>query len=307
MRILVAYDGSISADAAIEDLRRAGLPQIAEALVVCVADDGGPVHSATAANAQTDLDASRHYHLAEAKAVAAKAAGVIGCWFPQWRLSSEALQGAPGKVLAGATDWWHPDLCVIGSHGRSGVGRLFLGSVSCELVHRAACAVRVARRGGYARRDGPIRIVIGNDGSDKAAAVIRLVAARAWPEKTEAKIVSALQTLAPVATAMDASTFAQEPAYAVIREADERLRFRLENIAAESANALRRAGLIATTHVVEADPREAILTAAELAGADAIFVGARGLGRMERLLLGSVSSFVVTHAHCSVEVVRETP
>ena len=78
--------------------------------------------------------------------------------------------------------------------------------------------------------------------------------------------------------ALEASTFAQEPAYSVIREADERLRSRLGNIAAESANALRRAGLIATTHVVDGDPREVILTAAEVTGADTIFVGARGHG-----------------------------
>ena len=38
MKILVAYDGSISADAAIGDLRRAGLPDEGEALVVCVED-----------------------------------------------------------------------------------------------------------------------------------------------------------------------------------------------------------------------------------------------------------------------------
>ena len=73
---------------------------------------------------------------------------------------------------------------------------------------------------------------------------------------------------------------------------------------AESANALRRAGLIATSRVIDADPREAILAAAETSNANTIYVGARGLGRMDRLLLGSVSTAVVTRAHCSVEVVR---
>jgi hypothetical protein len=38
MKILIAYDGSSSADAAICDLRRAGLPSDAEALVICVAN-----------------------------------------------------------------------------------------------------------------------------------------------------------------------------------------------------------------------------------------------------------------------------
>jgi nucleotide-binding universal stress UspA family protein len=38
--------------------------------------------------------------------------------------------------------------------------------------------------------------------------------------------------------------------------------------------------------------------------ADCIFVGARGMGRLERFLIGSVSLGVAARAHCSVEVVR---
>ena len=38
MRILIGYDGSASADAALSDLRRAGLPREAEALIVAVGD-----------------------------------------------------------------------------------------------------------------------------------------------------------------------------------------------------------------------------------------------------------------------------
>jgi len=305
MRILVAYDGSISADAAIDDLRRAGLPAQAEALVVCVADKGlVPPHPADRKEIHADPDESSRSKLAEAEVLAGNASARLRSHFPQWTVSSEALWGSPAKIILDTSARWHPQLVAVGSHGRSVVARLFLGSVSMELIHKAACSVRITRMGAVPRSDGPIRIVIGNDGSEQAEMVIRSVTARSWPEGTEAQIVSAVQTLVPVTNELDASTFAQEPAYSVIREADERLRFRLDSIAAESANALRRAGLIVTTRVVDADPREAILTAAELVRADTIFIGARGLGRMERLLLGSVSNYVVTHAHCTVEVVR---
>ena len=47
-----------------------------------------------------------------------------------------------------------------------------------------------------------------------------------------------------------------------------------------------------------------LLEEAERWGADCIFVGARGLNRLERLLLGSVSTAVAARARCSVEVVR---
>jgi nucleotide-binding universal stress UspA family protein len=222
-------------------------------------------------------------------------------------VSSRGLFGSPAKIILETADWWRPDLLVVGSHGRSPVARFFLGSVSMELLHKARCSVRVTRSDRPSKEGAPIRLVVGHDGSEEADAVIRSIAARSWPDKTEAKVVSAVQTLVPAVTALEANTFAQEPAYSLICEADERMRFRLENIASESANVLRRAGLLVTSSVVDGDPREAILTAAEYLGADAILVGARGLGRMERLFLGSVSTHVVAHAGCTVEVVRRHP
>jgi nucleotide-binding universal stress UspA family protein len=300
MRILIAYDGSISADAAIDDLRRAGLPELSEARIICVADSGS---HAPEPSDRADNGASWTSKVAVAEALAERAAARMRSYFPQWTVFSEGLWGAPAKIILDTTGWWLPDLLVVGSHGHSPVERLFIGSVSLELIHKAPCSVRVARAVPSVR-DHPIQIVVGDDGSARAATVLRAVAQRAWPKNTEAQIVSVVETLAPVATAIDASTYAQEPAYSVIHEADERRRFRLKSSAAESTNILRRSGLIVSSAIVDGDPREAIVAAAEAANADAIFVGARGLGRMERLLMGSVSSYVVNHAHCSVEVVR---
>jgi nucleotide-binding universal stress UspA family protein len=306
MKILIAYDGSMSADAAIEDLRRAGLPQQAEALVVCV-EDGGLPSPNEMGKMETDSDDSWRSRLADAEKLADKASKSVRSYFPGWTISVEALWGSAAKVILDTRDRWHPDLLVVGSHGRSRVARLFLGSVSLELIHKVPCSVRVSRASGLSTGTRPIRIIIGNDGSLASDAVIRSIAARSWPQNTEAQIISAVQTLVPgaAATVLEANTYAQEPAYSVICEADERERARLRNVAEDSANSLRSAGLIVTCAVIDADPREAILTAAEASQADAIFVGARGLGRMERLLLGSVSTYIVMHAHCTVEVVRQ--
>jgi nucleotide-binding universal stress UspA family protein len=65
-------------------------------------------------------------------------------------------------------------------------------------------------------------------------------------------------------------------------------------------------GLTADAVVIEGDPRHDINAEAERWHADSVFVGARGVGALDRLLLGSVSGAVVTHAHCAIEVVRTT-
>ena len=51
-------------------------------------------------------------------------------------------------------------------------------------------------------------------------------------------------------------------------------------------------------------PAEAIVTAAEEGDYDLVVVGSRGVSGVRRMLMGSVSSYVVTHAHTDVLVVR---
>ena len=51
-------------------------------------------------------------------------------------------------------------------------------------------------------------------------------------------------------------------------------------------------------------PADEILTVAKQDKADLIVTGAKGLGAIRRVLLGSVSTRVVQHAHCGVLVVR---
>ena len=57
--------------------------------------------------------------------------------------------------------------------------------------------------------------------------------------------------------------------------------------------------------VIAGSPKRMIVDEAENWNADLIVVGSHGYPAWERLLLGSVSQAVVSHAQCSVEVVRQ--
>jgi nucleotide-binding universal stress UspA family protein len=70
------------------------------------------------------------------------------------------------------------------------------------------------------------------------------------------------------------------------------------------AEILKEAGLTAEPVVEQGDPKHVLLDEAEHWPADCVFVGAHGMSRFERVMLGSVSAAVAERAHCSVEIVR---
>lgn len=54
--------------------------------------------------------------------------------------------GHPADVIVHVARDWPANLIVIGSHGRSGLGRVLLGSVAESVVRRAPCPVLVVRK-----------------------------------------------------------------------------------------------------------------------------------------------------------------
>src|SRR5579871_5008822 len=77
-----------------------------------------------------------------------------------------------------------------------------------------------------------------------------------------------------------------------------------EALLSEAAERLQRAGVGPSIgkELEVGDPAGLILAAAEAKGADLIILGSRGLNAAQRFLMGSVSTKVVTHAHCAVLV-----
>src|SRR5688500_6707213 len=185
MRVLIAYDGSGHADAAVDDLRRAGLPREAEALLVSVADGlvgsyipvaeaAGPAATLRRVTSVVELAREQAVSLlAEAREAAERARRKVVSFLPGWEARAEVLEGEPSEELLGRAELWRPDLIVVGSHGRSALGRLLLGSVSKKVAERAHSSVRVVRRRPAIKGAAPPRIIIGVDGSAGATRAVR--------------------------------------------------------------------------------------------------------------------------------------
>jgi len=285
MKILIAYDGSSCADSALEDMRRAGLPRLAEAVVLSVSELRMPVVEGVGAGAVRIVGALP-VSLEKAESIAQTACERVQAYFPDWSVKAEARLGAPATVVIEKADEWRPDLIVVGSHGRSALGRFMLGSVSQKVVTEAHCSVRVARRH-ESDAEAPARLLIGADGSPDAEAAITGVAARVWPANSKARVVIAIDDVVSE----------------VINQIEGGRAWIHETIEAAGAR-LRAAGLTVSSQIRKGDPKSILPAEAESWGADCIFVGARGLNRFERFRLGSVSAATAARAHCSVEVVR---
>jgi len=54
-------------------------------------------------------------------------------------------EGAPATAILQAAERWPAHLILVGSHGRSAMDRLLLGSVSAHVVGHATCSVEVVR------------------------------------------------------------------------------------------------------------------------------------------------------------------
>jgi nucleotide-binding universal stress UspA family protein len=309
LKILIAHDGSDCANAALNDLQRAGLPREADALVISVAESWLPpphssyeivetVFAEGSATGAEKVSNGEKDALADAQALATEAAKRIQSTFPDWNVRTEAQFGSPASELLAKADEWGPDLIVVGSHGRSAIGRLILGSVSHKIVTEARCSVRIAR-GQPNNPNSPARIVVGVDGSPGSEAAARAAAARAWPAGSELRIVAAYDTVTP--------TLAGIFIPPVVQWVEEQNQAAVELVRrmVESLEERFRSAKLSVSHIVKpGDPKLVLVQEAENWKADCIFIGARGLSRIDRFLLGSVSAAVAGRAHCSAEVVR---
>jgi nucleotide-binding universal stress UspA family protein len=135
--ILLATDGSRASEPASEQAIDLATQVGARLLVVSVVASGRQPSEASTADGHTSE--TRDVLAANAQAIVQKArASGADATFLVW-------EGDAGEAIVAAADAESADLIVVGSHGRSGVTRFLIGSVSDFVVRHAHCPVMVVR------------------------------------------------------------------------------------------------------------------------------------------------------------------
>ena len=284
--VLVATDGSADARAALAATLAFPWPAGARAFGVVAA----------AAPAATELPVAVWTALgAGQEGVAATARRTLGRRWPDAQVS--VVNQAPVPGIVSEARRCRAATIVVGSRGLGAVGRFLMGSVSRSVVRDARCPVLVVNR--RVRRFA--RFVVGLDGSANARRALDFMAGLEVPPGGRVGIVRAVEPLnLPSLGLMPAAvrtTLRRQVALLTAR----RLGAARRDVEV-AAKRLERAGWKAQSVVRTGVPLQEVLVAAS--GADCLVVGARGVGGVERLLLGSVAQGLLNRSPIPVLVVR---
>jgi nucleotide-binding universal stress UspA family protein len=143
-----------------------------------------------------------------------------------------------------------------------------------------------------------MKILLGIDDSVYSQAAVEFLRKMTWPKETKVVVVSVLQSMAAAYSEVYVPV-------ALPAEALEEERRVHQELVSDAERLLLGDNLATTSKVLEGDPRVVLVDEARNTKADLLVVGSHGRTGLAKLLMGSVAQHVVTHAPCSVLVVKQ--
>jgi nucleotide-binding universal stress UspA family protein len=295
--ILLATDGSPHTQRAAEYVATLADRFDAEVHVLAVADIGSAAGAFDAGGVEAELiERLRERSQEWADATAADVAGA----------EVTVVNGRPRKAILEYADEVGADLVAMGTHGRTGIRRFVIGSVTEHVLRRADAPVLTARAEEEADEEGEAgaterpfhpaaidRVLLPTDGSPESAAAVDHAAAVAEACGASVRVLSVVDTRAMAAQSELA------PSDTVVRSLEDQS----QHAVGTAAEQLEAAGVDVETDVIQGAPSETICEEAE-SGADLVVMGTRGRSGLDRVLLGSVTERTVRHAPVPVMTVR---
>jgi nucleotide-binding universal stress UspA family protein len=205
---------------------------------------------------------------------------------------SDVVQGRPAQTIVEYADQYDHDLIIMPTHGREGVSRYLLGSVTEQVVRLASVPVLTARMQPDEQLTFPYEnILVPTDGSASAARAA----------EHSLSLASALDATVHVLSVVDETVLGPD-----VRSTISAAREQVATDAVDDfvAKAERHDVSDTVRHVERGSPIEVILDTIDSNDIHAVVMGTAGRRGSERILLGSVAEKTVRSAPVPVITVR---
>lgn len=291
VKVLIATDGSDDAVQAARFFSRLPHDQPLDVTVITVLDPPDVSISTPSATWYPEfLEQQREFAEASCARIANLFEGANAT------VRSVHPQGHAGNTIVHQAAEDKADLIVIGAKGHSAIARMFIGSVSNFVATHADCSVLVVRPPDeQTKRDESLRVTIAYNGSEPSEAAVEEFTRFPWTGNVFVQILSIIREFR--AFRQDLIPIAQEHAAEQRHAAHEK--------ANQVAGRLKKHGIHASAQVATGEHvGESIVSHAHDYQSDLVVLGNTSRGLLPRLLLGSVSAYVLRHAKQSVWIVR---
>ena len=216
-------------------------------------------------------------------------------------VTTAVIEGEPGQAIPAEADKSAGSLIAISTHGRSGIGRWVLGSVTDEVIHRAHCPILVIRaRGDEVTSGAPAlrRVLLPLDGSELTEAAIPHAVAAA---KALGVGITVLRSISPMAYGDTFADYVPAMYDDLAAEIDADVRSYLS----ERSEAIKSQGVPdVTERAVDGYAATAILEEEGKAGDSLVVMATHARSGVGRWVLGSVADRVIRHGSGPVLLVK---
>ncbi len=302
MKVLIGIDGSQGAQGALEQGVALLSPQQDEVCLYYAAPTVRLMGSGS------DAALRQRARTALADAVFADARKQLPVVLAE-RATTIVGQQNPAHGLLVAADEWRADMIVVGARGLGRLQRLLLGSVSGQVVQSATIPVLVARGGSNQTTDLAQQVLLCCDGSEPSQHAAKFIEPFDFPAGTRGHVITVVESVfggeVPPWLEEQARESDDEAMAHVWAEEHQKQREAKETSLVEYCKNLPAIFRDSKPIVAEGLPAEQILEAIRRENISLVVLGARGLSRWTRLMMGGTSEKVLAHAPCSVLVVRQ--
>ena len=206
-------------------------------------------------------------------------------------LLTVVCEGEPHEVLVDIARTKNADLIALGTHGRKGIKKIFMGSVTSRVLQSSPCDVLIVKKSGDC--DGQYQsILLSYDGSPFSKKALSRACELA---KIDGSNVTALYVIPRYEEMLEFISSSS------IRE---NIAMDARKVLAEAVNFATDLGVTLKTEIADGIEAEKIVETARKLKSDLIIKGTHGWIGFNKAIIGSVIENVIINAPCPVLAVR---